>query len=317
MPSHQCAIAFLFAAVVVVRSAQQTCRDEGTCEDLSVSDLARGSAMMQVNRKVAAAVSPEPAASAVRVLVSSVASPVAKVGDLEVVKELAEDVATAGAALQATHLEESRSCVPMALQEIHFQSIRKNAARLAAGHLPSQHKRKAPAAHVAQAKQLMSKEDPDSAPEDEGTTEAPALPPSLEGTTESPAGPPSLEGTTEAPAGPPSLEGTTEAPATGLATEAPANGEPSADAAGFLETTSLCCPVKMEEFFTRLLHSMDLKVCSKPHVQGLMHWFTCVPDMDFQYMLGVINEGNPCKYWSPNAQTCPALSAQCEGEWCR
>jgi len=89
------------------------------------------------------------------------------------------------------------------------------------------------------------------------------------------------------------------------------------DAAGFLATTSLCCPMEMEIFFNRLLDKMGLDVCSKPHVQGLMHWFHCVPNMDFQYMIDVINNGNPCKYWGPKGQQCPVLSPECQGRWCR
>jgi len=91
----------------------------------------------------------------------------------------------------------------------------------------------------------------------------------------------------------------------------------SLDAAGFKDATSLCCPAEMEQFFNRLLDSMGLDVCSKPHVQGLMHWFACVPDMDFQYVIDVINKGNPCKYWAPKGTTCPTLSAQCDRKWCR
>merc|ERR1719263_2653717 len=89
------------------------------------------------------------------------------------------------------------------------------------------------------------------------------------------------------------------------------------DAAGFLATTSLCCPLEMELFFNRLLASMNLQVCSKEHIQGLVHWFSCVPGMDFQYMLDVINNGNPCKYWAPVSGSCPALTPACEGNWCR
>jgi len=114
---------------------------------------------------------------------------------------------------------------------------------------------------------------------------------------------------TEAPA--------TEAPVTEspVVTEAP--GSVSLNAEGFKATTSLCCPEKMEAFFNSLLDSLGYDVCSKPHVQGLMHWFTCVPDMDFQYMLDVIQNGNPCKYWAPKGQTCPTLSEQCAGHGCR
>lgn len=102
-------------------------------------------------------------------------------------------------------------------------------------------------------------------------------------------------------------------------TEAPAvdGASASLDAAGFKAVTTLCCPPEMEVFFERLLTSMGLDICSKPHVQGLMHWFSCVPDMDFQYLLDVINNGNPCKYWTASGSTCPALSAECEGTWCR
>jgi len=89
------------------------------------------------------------------------------------------------------------------------------------------------------------------------------------------------------------------------------------DAEGFKETTSLCCPVETGIFFVRLLHSMGLEMCSEPHVQGLMHWFSCTPDLDFQIVLDVINHGNPCKYWAKKGQTCPALSATCQGKFCR
>lgn len=89
------------------------------------------------------------------------------------------------------------------------------------------------------------------------------------------------------------------------------------DNAGFRMVTSLCCPPEMESFFNRLLDSMGLQVCSKPHIQGLMHWFTCVPDMDFQYVLDVINNGNPCKYWGAKGAVCPSLTPQCQGTWCR
>jgi len=110
--------------------------------------------------------------------------------------------------------------------------------------------------------------------------------------------------------------------ATGLVLRAAATGAvtgltASLDAAGFKSATSLCCPSEMEQFFNRLLDKMGLDVCSKPHVQGLMHWFTCVPDMDFQYMIDVINNGNPCKYWEPKGTVCPVLSDRCAGRWCR
>jgi hypothetical protein len=89
------------------------------------------------------------------------------------------------------------------------------------------------------------------------------------------------------------------------------------NAAGFKSTTALCCPPEMEVFFTRLLESNGLKVCSIPHLQGLMHWFSCVPDMDFQYVIDVIENGNPCKYWAPAGESCPELSPLCSGHYCR
>merc|ERR1719162_212422 len=111
MPSCQCALAFL-AAGALTSSAQQTCRNQETCEDITVSDSAQGNVMMQVNRKVAAAISPKRAASPVSMAISA-----AKV----------ENMATAKNTLQAAHLEDSRSCVRMALQEAHLQSIRQHA----------------------------------------------------------------------------------------------------------------------------------------------------------------------------------------------
>jgi hypothetical protein len=91
----------------------------------------------------------------------------------------------------------------------------------------------------------------------------------------------------------------------------------SLDAAGFKAATSLCCPGDMEQFFNRLLTSKGLEVCSKPHVQGMVHWFSCVPDMDFQYVLDIINNGNPCKYWALSGTACPELSPECDPKWCR
>jgi hypothetical protein len=107
----------------------------------------------------------------------------------------------------------------------------------------------------------------------------------------------------------------TEAPA---ATSEEVDGTTATlDEAGFKAVTSRCCPQDMETFFERLLTSMSLQICSKPHMQGLMHWFSCVPDMDFQYLVDVINNGNPCKYWAAEGSVCPSLSPECEGEWCR
>merc|ERR1719265_2085672 len=92
-----------------------------------------------------------------------------------------------------------------------------------------------------------------------------------------------------------------------LATEVTSGASASLDAAGFSAVSSLCCPSEMETFFTRLLESLGYFVCSKPHLQGLMHWFHCVPNMDFQYVLDVIHNGNPCMYWAKTGETCPVL----------
>jgi len=89
------------------------------------------------------------------------------------------------------------------------------------------------------------------------------------------------------------------------------------DAGGFKDVTSLCCPEQTEVFFNRLLDKMGFRGCSVPHVQGLMHWFSCVPDMDFQYLVDVINNGNPCKYWALKDDVCPVLSPKCAGTYCR
>jgi len=89
------------------------------------------------------------------------------------------------------------------------------------------------------------------------------------------------------------------------------------NASGFRDVTSLCCPWQVEVFFTRLLDSLGQDLCSKPHVQGLMHWFSCVPDMDFNFMIDVINIGSPCKYWAAKGATCPTLTPKCNRTYCR
>jgi hypothetical protein len=93
----------------------------------------------------------------------------------------------------------------------------------------------------------------------------------------------------------------------------------SLDAAGFRAITSLCCPADVETFFNRLLAARGLEVCSKPHIQGMMHWFSCVPDMDFNYVIDVIDNGNhrSCKYWAPTGSTCPTLTPECDPPFCR
>mmetsp|Transcript_41051 Transcript_41051/g.72171 ORF Transcript_41051/g.72171 Transcript_41051/m.72171 type:complete len:198 (+) Transcript_41051:75-668(+) len=84
----------------------------------------------------------------------------------------------------------------------------------------------------------------------------------------------------------------------------------SLDAAGFYAITTRCCPWKTETWFNRLLMSMDYKICSKDHIQGLMHWFTCVPALEFSYILEVIANGQAqgCKYWAKTWDSCPAIA---------
>jgi len=101
------------------------------------------------------------------------------------------------------------------------------------------------------------------------------------------------------------------APVSGTGASAPLDKE------GFKQATSLCCPQEMEVFFSRLLESMGYESCSWPHIQGLMHWFTCVPDMDFQYMVDVIEKGNPCMYWAKKGEQCAVLTPECAGHFCR
>lgn len=99
------------------------------------------------------------------------------------------------------------------------------------------------------------------------------------------------------------------------------------DAQGFYDVTSMYCPMEMEQFFNRMLKARGYNVCSKPHVQGLMHWFLDkglqglpgVPTMDFAYCVELIDNGNPCKYWSPKDEVCPIIpggSEKCAGHWC-
>lgn len=94
--------------------------------------------------------------------------------------------------------------------------------------------------------------------------------------------------------------------------------------AGFLAVTSLCCPLQTEMWFLRLLDYLDYQPCYQdqtigtyPHIQGLMHWFTCVPAMDFSFVMDTIEQGNPCKYWTKKGTVCPPLNPTCEEAWCR
>merc|ERR1719201_3251430 len=95
-------------------------------------------------------------------------------------------------------------------------------------------------------------------------------------------------------------------------------------AEGFFAVTSLCCPEQTYQFFLRLLDMKGLKPCyphetlgTHPHIQGLIHWFTCVAWMDFQVVLNIIDNGSPCKYWAPKEAECPALTPECDHHWCR
>jgi len=339
MPSHiKFAVALLLVVTVVVRSAEETCRDQATCEDFPGSEAEKASAMLQVMSKI----EPQERVSLVQ-------------EGLNILQ------------WQSAHLKEARDCMPHSLGEFHLQSIRHNAAGSS-----SPQAKLARQLASGKAKPPPSLEGLTLAPVTEApVTEAPATeapvtePPATEApvteapitkapATEAPATkapatkapvtePPATEAPvteapiTEAPAtkapatkAPVTKAPVTEAPATEAPvteapmTEAPATEAPVAPvapglerAAEFKATTSLCCPVKMEIFFNSLLDSLGFDVCSMPHIQGLMHWFTCVPDMDFQYMLDVIQNGNPCKYWAPKGEACPALSDKCAGRWCR
>jgi len=195
--------------------------------------------------------------------------------------QLSKLCSTSRALQHLDHFAEARECVPIALQEIHLAAVRQHAALLASRVQPKEKKRQVPSIGISV---------PGTDAQDVGRG-------------------PSIEDKTEPPT-------TTIAPTTTVAPTS-TGAVASLDAPGFKETTELCCPPEMELFFNRLLDSMGLDVCSKPHIQGLMHWFACVPDMDFQYMIDVINNGNPCKYWGPKGETCPALSPACTGTYCR
>merc|ERR1719174_320540 len=232
----------------------------------------------------------------------------------------------------------------MELQEEHLKAVRHHARFLAAQHregviLVGQQKQKAaqPPGGPPSLEDLMTPAPAEEAPQ--------SRPPSLEDmATPAPAeeapqsGPPSLEdmmtpappsSASEPVLAPSSASGPVLAPSSASgaleASSAAPAAAPSAasgalvslDAKGFKEATSLCCPAEMEVFFNRLLDSLDLDVCSIPHIQGLMHWFSCVPDMDFQYVLDIISGGNPCKYWTPRGDDCPSLSPKCAGQYCR
>lgn len=194
------------------------------------------------------------------------------------------------AVLQSAHLAESRDCISSDLQEVHLQAIRRHAMVLAT-------ERKGGASKVILADEVLK---------------GPPLFENIKTTTEEPTEAPTEEPTEAVVSEAPTAEAMT-APESGAVTGATAELE----ASGFKAVTKLCCPVEMEQWFIRLLESMGEEVCSLPHVQGLMHWFTCVPDMDFQYMLDVIEKGNPCKFWEKTAVDCPALSEECQGSWCR
>merc|ERR1719161_1417326 len=291
-------------------SGDMSCTGVETCEGNSVLAAVSTSAMLQVKAESSKSHSaPSPAAG--NLIQSSQCMP-------------AEN--------QEVHLMEARDCVPMELQEEHLKAVRHHARFLAAQNregvmLVGQQKQKAaqPPGGPPSLEDMMTPAPP-----------AQSGPPSLEDmATPAPAeeapqsAPPSLEDMmTPAPASanepvlaPSSASGASLKPASSAAPAAAPSAASGAlvslDAKGFKEVTSLCCPPEMEVFFNRLLDSLDLDVCSIPHIQGLMHWFSCVPDMDFQYMLDVINKGNPCKYWTPRGDACPSLSPKCAGQYCR
>jgi len=310
---------FAVMTVMVFARGDMSCIGMETCEESSGLAAVSASAMLQVKA--------EPTKD------TSAPSPVA------------ENLLQSGLCMpsenQEAHLMEARDCVPMELQEVHLKAVRHHAAFLAA-------QSREDVSPVGQKKKKAA-QPPGGPPslEDMMTPAPPAQsgPPSLEDmATPAPAeeapqsGPPSLEDMmTPAPPSsasepvlapssasapvlaPSSASGALEAPkpASSAAPAAASGALVSLDAKGFKEATSLCCPAEMEVFFNRLLDSLDLDVCSIPHIQGLMHWFSCVPDMDFQYMLDVINKGNPCKYWTPRGDACPSLSPKCAGQYCR
>jgi hypothetical protein len=313
------ALMFAVMTVMVFARGDMSCIGMETCEESSGLAAVSASAMLQVKA--------EPTKD------TSAPSPVA------------ENLLQSGLCMpsenQEAHLMEARDCVPMELQEVHLKAVRHHARFLAAQNregviLVGQQnlKKKAVQPGPPSLEDMLTPAPvPQSRPPslEDMMTPAPAeeapqsRPPSLEDmATPAPAeeapqsGPPSLEDMMT-PAPPSSASGALEAPkpASSAAPSAASGALVSLDAKGFKEATSLCCPAEMEVFFNRLLDSLDLEVCSIPHIQGLMHWFSCVPDMDFQYVLDIISGGNPCKYWTPRGDDCPSLSPKCAGQYCR
>merc|ERR1719247_29777 len=294
--------------VMVFARGDMSCIGMETCEESSGLAAVSASAMLQVKA--------EPTKD------TSAPSPVA------------ENLLQSGLCMpsenQEAHLMEARDCVPMELQEVHLKAVRHHAAFLAAQSREDvspvgQKKKKAaqlaggppsledmmtpaPAEEAPQSGPPSLEDMMTPAPDSANNEEEPVFTPSS--ASEPVLAPSSASGASQAlkPA-------SSAAPA--AAPSAASGALVSLDAKGFKEVTSLCCPPEMEVFFNRLLDSMDLDVCSVPHIQGLMHWFACVPDMDFQYMLDVIGNGNPCKYWTPRGDDCPSLSTKCAGQYCR
>jgi len=281
----QRALTMLLLASVALASAsiEEKCQGQATCEKEAV----RASAMLQVKAEPTKTV---PEIALLRPSAPEIHSP----GNLLQSVQCAPETL----ALQASHLLESRDCIAPALQEMHLKAVRRHAALLA-----------------AQGQQEASPVKKSNKKEEAGP------PPSLEDLTTSP--PTTTEkAATEAPID--DTDADTEEPNAEPADPAAPAGEASVgganaplDESGFQATTKLCCPAETEVFFNRLLDSMGFDVCSKPHIQGLMHWFTCVPDMAFQYMLDTINNGNPCKYWTKRGDECPVLTPECAGHFCR
>jgi len=252
----------------VSRAAQEeTCHDQATCENVPVGDAARADAMLQIA-----------AESIPRVELPSLKQVSGHVDHRDHVsfteqtdglngaigKDKADGEKDGHNHLQAGLLQQSRSCLPKNLQELHLRSLRKYAAFLTMG------------------RQAVGARASDSGTDSDGECSCDPN------------------------------------DSTCLCSQKTITGATAGiNPAGFTAVTKLCCPSETEAWFNRVLEVNGFKVCSKPHIQGLMHWFTCVPDMDPEYVMDVIKNGNPCKYWAPKDMECPALSAQCQGTWCR
>jgi len=302
----------VFVAVAAA-SLEETCRDQATCTNIHATSAVHASALLQTK------------------------SSLGKHASFASVEEHL-------LGRKSAHLQETAICLPAGLQDLHLSAVRRHTALLSIG------KQKQVGSEEAAHKACEMPNQPDDACTLLDTPGICALSPRMAlacdigqwtACKSSMAGFPCVAATQEgscevggvtpgvgeptylscelgAATSPPVIVDTPAPVAPAAVASAPLTGATATlDAAGFKATTSLCCPSEMELFFQRLLDFKGYSACSKPHVQGLMHWFSCVPEMDIQYMIDVIDSGNPCKYWALKGQTCPALSAQCEGHWCR